>query len=214
MTLQQRVTGPVVRPVFAGLLDFKNDPVTAWTGPGVFAPSGTGDPDLDNNTFAPAEGAADISDFLESTSGGGTVRITYSAHDNDAETMRQIVKDRRVWRLRKAKLWLFFLMDDEATVHPEFKQLFSGVIAQAATGRQLGRPSTIVLDLDVDLQNAAGPVLRWTDHARENSGDTFSTFIDDLAKGPIAGAAAAAGGPRGRSGGGANRQGNLLIRPV
>jgi hypothetical protein len=209
MTLQDRVTAPVVRPVFVGLLDFAGDPAMGWTGPGLFAPTGTGDPDLDGNVFSSVEGAAEISDFVETLSGARGVSVTFSGHDNDAEAMRQIVRDRRVWRLRKAKIWLFFLSDDEKTVHPEFRQLFSGVIAEARTVRKFGAPATIILDLDIDLQNAGGAPSRLLDHARFNPADAFSSFILDLAKGPIAGAAAAAGGSAPR---GSGREGPQRVR--
>lgn len=189
MTLQARLTGPVVRPVFVGLLDFAGDPAYGWTGPGLFAPTGTGDPDLDGNIFSSVEAAAEISDFAEALSGARGVSVTFSGHDNDAPVMAQIVRDRRVWRLRKAKIWLFFLSDDEKTVYPEFRQLFSGVIAEAKTARRFGQPATIILDLDVDIQNAGGAPARLIDHGRFNPADLFSSFVIDLAKGPIAGAA-------------------------
>ncbi len=187
MSLDQRLTADVVRPVFVGLLDIKDDPVMGWTGPGVFAPTLTGDPDLDGNQFTSVEGAATISDFVESMSGSSGVSITFSGHDNDAEVMKQIIRDKRVWRVRKAKIWLFFLMDDEKTVHPEFRQLFSGVIAEVKSADQPSSPSAIVLDLDVDLQNAAGAPARWIDHQQFNLGDTWSSYILDLLVGPLAG---------------------------
>lgn len=199
MTLSARLTGPVVRPVFVGLLDFLGDPAMGWTGPGLFAPTGTGDPDLDGNIFSSVEGAADISDFAETLSGARGVSVTFAANDNDAPVMAQIVRDRRIWRLRKAKIWLFFLMDDEKTVYPEYRQLFSGVIAEAKTARRFGQPSTIILDLDVDVQNAGGAPARLVDHARFNSGDLFSSFVIDLAKGPIAGAQKTVSAPAGGS---------------
>lgn len=199
MTLEQRLTGQTVRPVFAGLFDIAGDPALGWTGPGLFAPTGTGDPDLDGNIFSSVEGAADITDFIETMSGSRGVSVTFSANDNDAPIMAQIVRDRRVWRLRKAKIWLFFLMDDEKTVYPEYRQVFSGVIAEAKTARRFGQPSTIILDLDVDVQNAGGASARWLDHSRFNAGDMFSSFIIDLAKGPIAGAQKTVSSPGVRS---------------
>lgn len=188
MTLDARVTAPVVRPVLVGWFDFVGDPAFGWTGPGLLAPTGTGDPILDNNVFSSAEGAVRVSDFSESTSGARAVQVTFSAHDNDADIVRQIVRDRRVWQLRRAKIWLFFLQADEASVHSDFVQLFSGVIAQASLSRQTGDVAEITLDLDADLRRAGSAPARLQDHSRFNAADAFSSFIARLANGPLASA--------------------------
>lgn len=185
MTLADRVTGPVVRPVFVGWLDFADEPAFGWTGPGLLAPTGTGDAILDNNVFSPAEGAIDVSDFVENMSNGRGVTLTFSAPDTDKDIIRQIVRDRRIWQLRRAKIWLFFLNEDQATVHPEYVQLFSGVIIQANTDRKAREGATIVLDLDNDFGLAEGATARLVDHGRFNPADRFSSFILKLAQGPI-----------------------------
>ena len=200
MTLAQRVQAPVVRPVLVGWFDFLGDPAFGWTGPGLFAPSGTGDPILDNNIFSSAEGATEISEIVESAAGARPFQLSFSAHDNNADIIRQVVKDRRIWQLRRAKLWLFFLMDDEASVHPEFTQLFSGVIAQATTARQSGQSATITLECDADLRAAFAPAARILDHRRFNPTDTFSSLLISVANGSTSTAQ-----PRGRDGGGGGR---------
>lgn len=198
MTQSERLEAQEVRPVFAGWLDFKDDPAFGWTGPGVLAPSGTGDPILDGNLFSSAEGAVSITDFVENMGNGRPLTLTFSAPDTDTEIIRQIVRDRRVWQLRRAKIWLFFLMDDQASVHPEFAQLFSGVIVQANTNRRPDEPATIVLDLDTDLRAADGPEARLLDHARFHDADKFSTSILPLAQGPITSASGSSSTPTGR----------------
>lgn len=205
MTLAQRVQGPVVRPVLVGWFDFAGDPVFGWTGPGLFAPTGTGDPVLDGNIFSSAEGAVDISEIVETAAGARPLQLSFSAHDNNADIIRQIVKDRRIWQLRRAKIWLFFLQDDEASVHPEFTQLFSGVITQATTARQPGQPATITLECDADLRAAGAPPARLIDHRRFNAADTFSSFLLTIANGSTATAqprVGGRGGGEGKGGGG------------
>ena len=188
MTLADRVTAPVVRPVFVGFLDIKDDPVYGWTGPGVFAPTGTGDPDLDGNVFTSVEGAVEISDFVENMGSGRPISLTFSAPDNDARIVRQIVRDRRAWQLRRAKLWLFFFSGDQVSVLPEYQQLFSGVIAQAQMSRRPGEAATIIIDLDTDLRGAFSAEARLTDLPRFRPDDKFSSFMVPLASGPIASA--------------------------
>lgn len=181
MSLSDRVTAAVVRPVYVGYLDIKDDPVFGWTGPGLFNPSGTGDTILDSNTFASVEGAVDISDISEG-GGGQPITITFSAHDADENVIRQLVRDRRAWRFRRAKLWRFFLLDDESAVHPEFQQIFSGYMREFTMVKKLGEPATITLTLDYDIQHVQGAELRWID---EPTG--WSSFITALANGPLAG---------------------------
>lgn len=194
MTLQDRVSAPVVRPVFVGWLDFKDDPVYGWNGPGNFAPTGTGDPVLDANIFLPAEGAFDISDFAEDLGGGRPVSIKFAVGDsNDLPVVRQIVRDRRAWQMRRAKFWLFFLMPDEASVYPEFVQLFSGFMVQAGMTRVPGQGAIIDVECDVDLRAASGAPARLIDHARFWAGDTWSSFLLALARGPVSGSASGPG---------------------
>lgn len=213
MTLQDRATARIQRRVLIGWLDFDVDPVFGWTGPGPLSLSGTGDPILDGNVFLPVGGAAEISAAKNDMGSGGPVTITYSAHELAAEATRQIVRDGRTWRLRKAKIWQAWLMDDEKTLFPEIEQYTSGVMVAASTTRQPGSPATIEITIDRDLRFAGDAALRATDHARENAGDTFSSFIVALASKQIAGAAAPAAAPPVLiRGGGGFRSANFVNR--
>ena len=206
MTLETILKAPAVTPVVVGFLDIKDDPVYGWTGNGVFAPTGTGDPDLDGNLFAPAESAVDITDFVENMANGEGVTLTFSAPDTDADVIKQVVRDRRVWQLRRMKLWLFFQDTDEKTILPFYRQVFGGYIVSAKTSRKPGEPGAIIIEGDADLALAAGAPARLVDHARFNAGDTWSSWILDLVNGLIAGTnniltngRAATGGAAGRS---------------
>ncbi|GJL93418.1 hypothetical protein [Hyphococcus sp.] len=209
MTLETIVSAPVVRPVLVGLLDFADDPVYGHTGNGVLAISGTGDPDLDGNLFAPAEGAVSVTDFVENMGNGEGITLTFAAPDVDADVIKQIVRDGRQWILRKAKVWIFFQKANEAELEPFYRQLFGGVMVKAKTSRAHNEPGVIVIDCDTDYALAEGSEARLQDHGRFVSGDGFSSFILDLVNGLIAsvggalsGAANVGGGKR-ASGGGA-----------
>ncbi|WDI31589.1 hypothetical protein PUV54_00070 [Hyphococcus flavus] len=184
MTLETIVTSPTVRPVVVGWLDFSDEPVFGWTGNGALQPTGTGDPVLDGNVFLPVEAAVDISEFVTNMSNGRPVSLTYNATDNDQEVIRQIVRDRRVWQLRDAKIWMFFV-DDNGDLHPTIIQMFSGKIIQANTNRQPGQGARIILELDRDLRRSISGEARWIDHGRYNAADKFSSFILDTANGKI-----------------------------
>ncbi|MCG8450491.1 MAG: hypothetical protein MI725_13055 [Pirellulales bacterium] len=65
--------------------------------------------------------------------------------------------------------------------------MFSGVMVSAKMVRKPDNPTVLEITMDQDLQNASGPPLRWVDHEQFYSGDTFSSYIFDLANGAIAG---------------------------
>lgn len=186
MTLETIVSAPVVRPVIVGYLDFADDPAFGWTGNGIFAPVGTGDPILDNNQFAPVDSAIDISSITENTENGGPLTLKFNAHDLDTEVIRQIVRDRRDWQLRRVKIWQFFMEADQATVSNFFLQRFSGVMVQSHIDRDHNTGTTITIECDTDLRGGNDGPARLLDHSRFYPADKFATFLPDLVRGSIA----------------------------
>jgi hypothetical protein len=194
MTLTDVIGAEVVRPVVVGLLDFEGDPAYGWTGNGVLAVSGSGDPDLDGNLYVPAEGAIDVTEFVTDMANGRGVTLTFAAPDTDAEIIKQVVRDNRAWQLRKMKLWLGFYKEGEAELHPWFRQVFGGVMIKARTSRQPGAPGQIKIDGDTDYALASGPAARVIDHGEMNPGDNLTSWMLDLLNGAIASAGGASGG--------------------
>lgn len=189
MSLDTVLQAAVVKPVIVGYLDIKDSPLRGWSGAGAFAPTETGDDDLDGNTFVEAEGAVDISDFAQDMGIGKPVTVTFSAGEfDDEDVVQQLIADRRLILGRKAKFWRFLMLDDESGVHPDFDVIFSGVMTGASSTRQSGQAAQITITCDQDLQNAQIAPLRWIDHQFFFPGDTASTFINDLSRGPIASA--------------------------
>jgi hypothetical protein len=219
MTFAARVTAPSVRPVYAGWLDFATDPIFGWTGPGVFAPAGTGDPILDGNVFTSVDAAIDISSISDGFGAGSAATVSYSMHDQSSSLFNQLVSDRASWQLRRAKIWLFFLQDDQATVWPEYRQLFSGVMSNASITRREGEPSVVNIKIDRDARKAGTAPSRLVDHVRFNPADTWSSFIIPLVNGQISSAEKtpsggsipiSAGGGFGRSGGSGVERSSLI----
>lgn len=176
------LTDRVIRPVLIGRLDIQTDPVAAWTGPGIFAPSGTGDTELDGYTFDGIEGFIDISNIKEDQGIGGPVTLTATAHDLDDNLLRQLVRDKRTWRGQNAFLWLG-LLDETANVISNPTRIKTGVMTSMEIQR---RPddSSVVVTIDQDLGNASSPPFLILDHPRIWSGDTFATFMTKLANKP------------------------------
>ena len=177
--LQQRV----VRPVLIGRLDIDSDPVFAWTGPGLFAPTGTGDAALDDQTYDPAEAFIDISEITEDQGIGGPVTIVAAGNDLNQDLLRQVVRDKRAWRGKPAYLWMGLLDADEKTVIANPFRVKSGIIASMSVTRS---PSTasVSVTIDEDLGRARSAPFRLQDHRRLYADDTATAFMAKLANKP------------------------------
>lgn len=181
MALEDNLAATIVKPVHVGFLDFKNDPVRGWTGPGLFLPSGTGDSDLDGQTFSNVAGAVTISDFAEGRGIGEPVKITFAAGNQvDEEVFQQLVVDQREFMARRVKIWLFFLNADESSVLADYTVLFNGVMVGAELSRQPGQPATVIVSCDADLKAAENADVFWTNHQRFYPSDTGSVFINHI----------------------------------
>ncbi len=172
-----------ILPVLIGRLDILSDPITAWTGHGVFSPTGSGDTALDGQVFVSIAPFIELSDILEDQGIGGPVTLTISGHDLDEDALRQVVRDKRQWRLRNAWLWLGLLNVDEATVIADPVRIKTGIMIQMTVDR---RPdgASVTVTVDRDLGNARSGSFRWVDHTRLFPADTWSTFVVELANKP------------------------------
>lgn len=172
-----------VRPVLIARLDILTDPVIAWTGPGVFSPSATGDAALDGQIFTSFLPALDITSILEDQGIGGPVSFVLTGHDLNETGLQQIVKDKRQWRGRKAWLWHGLLLSDEETVIANPIRVRTSLMVSMIIRRSDESYSLTVI-LDKDLGRAQGSPFRLIDHARLFPSDTWSTFILKLANKP------------------------------
>lgn len=166
----------VVRPVLIGRFDIVTDPLSAWTGPGSLAPTGTGDPALDGEIFVGIAPYLELTDVVEDQGIGGPVQITISGHDIDEELLRQVVRDKRQWRGQPAYLWLGLLNADESTLIADPMRIKTGVMTQMIVLRS-AETATVTVTIDTDLGGAKDAPWRWIDHPLFYPADTFSTFI-------------------------------------
>lgn len=172
-----------VRPVLIGRFDILSDPVIAWTGPGTFMPVGTGDAAMDGQVFEPLAPIVDISPIDEDMGIGGPVVVTLTGHDLDQDILRQVIRDKRQWRGRKAWIWEGLIDVDEHSVIQNPVRLKTGFMTQIRTRRDKDT-AEVMVTVDRDLGNARSAPYRWVDHAQRYSGDTFSNYIVKLANKP------------------------------
>lgn len=171
------------RPVLIGRLDIEDDPVHAWTGPGIFAPTGTSDAALNDLSYDPAEAFIDITPVREDMGNGGPLTITLSGTDLDDDLLRQVVRDKRAWRLKPAYLWVGILDTDMHSVIGEPFRMKTGVIAAIETVRRADT-AIVRVTIDEDLGRARSAPCLIRDHARVWPGDTYSTYLGALANKP------------------------------
>ena len=181
--VETALAATAVRPVLIGRLDFATDPIKAWNGPGIFAPSGSGDAALDGETFTRVEAIVGLSTVTEDQGIGQAVTLTVTAHDLDEEALRQVVRDKRQWRGQPAYLWIGLLEENQATVIGDPFRIRTGVMTRMVV-RRTAEASVIEITIDRDLSNARAAPWRWIDHTRVWSADTFSTFMTKLANRP------------------------------
>lgn len=180
----QALQDNIVRPVLIGRLDFATDPIYSWTGPGLFAPTGSGDTALDGNIYDPAEAFIDISSIQENQGIGGPVTITAKAHLDSEPLLRQLVRDRRQWRGRPAYLWLGLLDSTEGVVFQYPTRIKTGVMTNMLIRRESDAAQVEII-IDTDLGNARSAEFRWLDHSRYHPNDTWSSYILKLANKPL-----------------------------
>lgn len=191
----------VVRPVLLGYLDIKDDPISAWTGPGVLAPAGSDDAVLNGQTFMPLAPFVNLSDIAEDRGIGGPATLTVTGHELDSPILQQAIADKRTWRGRRAYLWLGLMNDDEFTVVADPFRIKAGVMTKMSINRTADK-ATVDVIIDRDLGNASAAPYRWVDHVRLWPGDKFSAFVTKLANKPQgftqADVYSPGAGPRGR----------------
>lgn len=177
------IGAPVIRPVLIAYLDIASDPIAMWTGAGTFQPTGSADAVLNGKSFSPDSAFADMSEILENEGIGGPITVILRGHSLDADALRQIVRDRRQWRGRKAFFWLGLLNEELNAVYEYPVRIKTGIMTRVVVSRGTDDVS-IELTVDEDLQNAKTAPFRLTDHARIHAGDTFSAYVIELANKP------------------------------
>lgn len=96
----------VIKPVFFAFLDIDGDPVRCNTSGADITPSGTGDPDLDNDLFSGISADfTDISAVRYAEGGSESVTATLSGITGLDDDVLAAIEDRSNWQGRYARLW-------------------------------------------------------------------------------------------------------------
>ncbi len=178
------VEGQRIQPVLIMSIDIDNDPFYAWTGPGIFAPSSTGDTALDGKQFTPISRIISISDFVENQQSGVAMTISAMANDLDEPMLRQIVRDRRAWHGRPVLIWIGFLDTDNVSVVPNPLRVKTGILSNISIDDGV-EGGIVSVTVDADLGGATGRGMKIKDHGTLwNNEDTFGSYVQELINQP------------------------------
>ena len=122
--------GSVIRAPFLAYLDFLDDPVRVTTWETSLTLTGTGDSDIDGQSFtaiSPQFGS--VSPVKRQTGGSDTVTFTLSGIVGPDSDLLDILGDVTKWRLRLARCWFLLKNEDGSNV---------GGVANYITGRMIG----------------------------------------------------------------------------
>jgi len=100
----------VLHPAYVGWLDFVGDPVRVTTAPYEATFAGTGDEDLDGETFeAIRPDFVAVTEIQHQEQGSDTVTVTLAGLIGPNSDLLNIIGDKTKWQGRTARLWAMLL---------------------------------------------------------------------------------------------------------
>jgi hypothetical protein len=128
-------------------LDIVSDPVRAITGLYSKTFSGTGDPDLDGNTYEPYPSElVNVSDVKHDESGSDQVEVSLSGLVVNNSTLLNLIGDRANWQGRTARLW-WYVVDENETQVGEVYSYYTGYMNDVTIN---GSPESQTITLSIE----------------------------------------------------------------
>lgn len=146
-TLQTAIEQPILYLRWVCYLDILGDPVRAITGlyPKTF--SGTGDPDLDGDTYTPyPSDLISVSDVKHDESGSDQVNVSMSGLIVNNVDLLNIIGNRSNWQGRTARLW-WYVVDENETQVGEVYSYYTGYMNDVTIN---GSPESQTLSLSIE----------------------------------------------------------------
>jgi hypothetical protein len=146
-TLQTAIEQPILYLRWICYLDIVGDPVRATTGLYEKTFSGTGDADLDGDTYTPYPSElVSVSDVKHDESGSDQVSVSLSGLIVNNSTLLNVIGNRSNWQGRTARLW-WYVVDENETQVGEIYSYYTGYMNDVTIN---GSPEsqTIVLSIE------------------------------------------------------------------
>jgi hypothetical protein len=174
--------GTPVNVFWLAYIDFDGDPLRASTLPYAYTPSGTGDPDLDSQTFLslPA-GLVSISPVINAEGGTDAVDVSLAGVPVANQDLLDLIADPTKWRGREFRLWRG--LADTAWVPTVIEAYHTGYIMQMPTR---GGPTEQIVTVKTENWLAALSTPRrrtYQDQAEHDATDNSAARIRSAANG-------------------------------
>lgn len=179
MTYEARLGDTVLRSAYAVYLDIEGDPLSVWTGPGEYSPTGAADTAINGKTFVSVGSCPILEVTAVSVGSSGTtpMTLTVGAADLNVDGAKQFLRDRRAYQGRKA--WVWHVLLDENWQNPFPKRHYTGVMSHGVF--KDGPEAKISLTIDRDQRLTRTPPRRLTRHSEIHPTDPYATYIVDTA---------------------------------
>ena len=180
------LTKSVLRPFFVAYLDITGDVIRVTTAPVSLTFTGTGDADLDSQTFSAVDHTfIDISEVVHREGGSETVTCTLSGMIGIDTTLLNQIGNKSNWQGRVARLWLGFV-----TEHAEVVTIAPYYTGYMMTPRISGSPQMQTITLEIEgylasMTEASGRT--YLDQSYYDSADTSAASTISNANGTSAG---------------------------
>jgi len=202
---------PIVKPAWFAFLDFVGDPVRANTSGKDIVPSGSGDADLDGETFVGISGElVAVSPVKIGEGGSETVTAQLSGIPGLDDDEIALLNDPANWRSRDARLWN--IVRNSANVQQGgFHSYYTGkMVGLTHSGSGEGQVLTVTIEsyLGVFSEPSNNTYL---DQDRYDPGDESARAAIAIANGNYTGARTGSGGGGGGTGPGG--RGNVFGGP-
>lgn len=182
-TASAALTASVLHPCYVGFLDFDGDPLRVTTAPYSVVFSGTGDADLDGQTYsAISPEMVTVSEVHHQEQGSDTVTATLAGLIGPNTDLLNIIGDRSKWQTRTARLWLMLLDTNFARIG-NIWNYYTGTMLRAGIK---GSVESQVIEVQIEsyLANFAEASNRtYLDQASYDSGDLSAAAAIAIANG-------------------------------
>ena len=191
----------VIKPVWFAYLDVVGDPVFANTSGADITPTGTGDPDLDDNEFVGiSPRLVEVTSVKQNQGGSDTVTATLSGITSlDADDLA-LLADPANWRARDARLWRI-VRDASNVQQGGFHAYYTGkMVGLTHAGNADGQTLRVTIESYLSVFSEASN-RSYLDQDRYDSGDESARAAIAIANGNYGNAGTGSSG----SGGGGTR---------
>lgn len=146
-TLQTAIEQPIVYIRWVVYLDVDGDPVRATTGLYDKTFSGTGDPDLDGDTYVPyPSDLISVSDVKHDEQGSDQVSVSMSGLIVNNADFLNTIGDKTNWQGRTARLW-WYVVDENETQVGEVYSYYTGYMNDVTIN---GSPQSQTITLTIE----------------------------------------------------------------